>query len=805
MKRPLFAVTILLVAVTWMKLAAGGWDAPPGNSPDGSLSEEKRPLCISGQVCQKDSSAIWLDSITILDSEGMFPRGVDPHQEIPYSEKIMCELSEMPAGLPMGCRVVISGVFAPFSGAANPGEFDSFLYYRSMGVGGRLWEGKLLYADRNRWPLREAACQLRQFLKNRICTLLPEETAQVTCALLLGDKSELDRELKDLYKRNGILHILSISSLHITILGMSLYRLLRRLKLPIVPAALAGGAILLFYGCMAGFSISACRAIGMYLLRMLAEILGRTYDMLTALGILAAVMVLYNPFYLQNAGFLLSFSAVLGIGMVAPALAQEEGKVMPRYYGEPEWRLWLRKRAGALKVSLWTSASLTLMTLPVQLWFYYEVPACSLFVNLLVLPFMKPLLVCGFLCLLPGLGWIGAVNRGILLGYELVCAGFDRLPFRTWNPGRPQPWQVLSYYGILLGMLALSVRRREEKTGGCAAGREVREETAGGCAAGREVREETAGRCAAGRKGQADHRRVRNLRIARFLACCAMVFLIGVRFHGSDSVIFLSVGQGDCILVRTAAGETYLIDCGSSSRSGVGKYILLPCLKYYGIHRLDAILLTHPDNDHVNGILELLELAEEKRIAIGQLLLPAIEEGRREEEFGKILRAAVSSAARGQGTEVRWLGAGDGWECAGSRFLCLHPAKGYSGEDSNVYSLCIYGEMGKMSLLFTGDVEGAGEEALTEAMRERGIRGVTVLKCAHHGSRNSTSEAFLQQAAPAVTVISCGRGNRYGHPHGETLERLEEAGTGVFRTDACGAVTVTAGKSSVKVSGFTVR
>lgn len=773
MKRPLFAVALLLVAVAWMKLAAGGYEAPPGTSSGASRPEERQPLCISGQICQKETSAIWLDSITILNSEETFLRADSPNREIPHSEKIICELSEMPAELPMGCRVVISGVFVPFSGASNPGEFDSFLYYRSMGVGGRLREGKLLGMNRSQWPLREAAYRLRQFLKARIYTLLPEETAQVVCALLLGDKTELDRELKNLYKRNGILHILSISSLHITIIGMSLYRFLRRLKLPIVPAALAGGCILLFYGCMAGFSVSACRAIGMYLLRMLAEILGRTYDMLTALGILAAAMVLYNPFYLQNAGFLLSFSAVLGIGIIQPALTEEEGKVALRYFGEPGWRLWLRRRAVALKSSMWASLSITLMTLPVQLWFYYEVPTCSLFINLLVLPFMKPLLVCGFLCLLPGLGWVGMADRGILAGYELICACFDKFPFRTWNPGRPQLWQVIAYYGILLGILAFSARMKERTERSL-----VRKNQENVC------------RRNVGQKGQEDVRRKRVVKAAQFCACCVMIFLMGFRSPGGDRVIFLSVGQGDCTLVQTASGENYLIDCGSSSRSNVGEYVLLPCLKYYGIRCLDAVLLTHPDNDHMNGMLELLELAEENRITVRQLVMPAIEEERRNGEFGEILRAAASSAAPEKGLEVRWLGTGEGWEWDGGRFLCLHPAKGYSAENSNAYSMCIYGELGNMSLLLTGDVEGAGEEALTETLREHGIRGVTVLKCAHHGSRNSTSAAFLQQAAPAVAVVSCGRGNRYGHPHEETLQRTEEAGARIFRTDRCGAVTV---------------
>lgn len=785
MKRPLFAVTLLLVAVAWMKLAAGGYEIPPGTSSGASLPEERQPLCISGQICQKEASAIWLDSITILNSEEAFLRADGPNREIPYSEKIICELSEMSAELPMGRRVVISGIFAPFSKASNPGEFDSFLYYRSMGVGGKLREGKLLGMNRSKWPLREAAFHLRQFLKARIYTLMPEETAQVVCALLLGDKAELDRELKNLYKRNGILHILSISSLHITIIGMSLYHFLRRLKLPIVPAALAGGCILLFYGCMAGFSVSACRAIGMYLLRMLAEILGRTYDMLTALGILAAAMVLYNPFYLQNAGFLLSFSAVLGIGIIQPALAEEEGKVTPRYFGESGWRLWLRKRAGALKSSMSVSLSITLMTLPVQLWFYYEIPTCSLLINLLVLPFMKPLLICGFLCLLPGLGWVGMADRGILAGYELICACFDKFPFRTWNPGRPQLWQVIAYYGILLGILTFSARMKEQS-----------ERSPG------QKNQEDVCKRNMGRKDQEDVRRKRAVKAAQFLACCVMAILMGFRFHRGNRVVFLNVGQGDCTLVQTASGETWLIDCGSSSRSSVGEYVLLPCLKYYGIHCLDAVLLTHPDNDHVNGMLELLKLAEENRITVRQLVMPAIEEERRNGEFGEILRTAALSVAPEKGLEVRWLGVGEGWEWDGGRFLCLHPAKGYSAESSNAYSLCIYGELGNMSLLLTGDVEGAGEEALTEALREYGIQGVTVLKCAHHGSRYSTSAAFLQQAAPAVAVVSCGRGNRYGHPHEEMLQRTEEAGARIFRTDRCGAVTVRTDGKRVLVETF---
>ena len=200
------------------------------------------------------------------------------------------------------------------------------------------------------------------------------------CALLLGEKTGMDKELKNLYKRNGILHILSISSLHITILGMTLYQLLRRLGVPIIPAALAGGLVLLFYGCMTGFGVSVCRSLGMYLLRMLAEILGRTYDMLTALGILALAMVLYHPYYLQNSGFLLSFTAVAGIGLIYPLLEKRE-KIVPRYFGESGFRIRLRRALLGFRNSIAANLAISLMTLPIQLWFYYEVPTCSLIIT----------------------------------------------------------------------------------------------------------------------------------------------------------------------------------------------------------------------------------------------------------------------------------------------------------------------------------------------------------------------------------------------------------------------------------------
>lgn len=755
MKRPLFAAAVAVVAMVWAGLAAGWYDDPPpeqtvGEKVGQDVSERSSPWHVTGQVCRKEEDKIWLQSVIINESN-------------PYEEKLICELTDGDTDIPLGSTVAVSGIFAPFSGASNPGEFDAAVYYRSLGAGGRLRKAGIQERSDEYWRVREALYQTKLYLKERLYRVFPQREATIMCALLLGEKGDTDRDLKELFKRNGILHILSISSLHITIIGMSLYRLLRRAGLPIVPCALAGAAVLVLYGMMTGFSVSACRAIGMYLIRMFGEICGRTYDMLTALGILAAGMTLANPYYLQNAGFLLSFSAVLGIGAVYPALVPKEYPVRPRYYGEDPARLLLKKLLRKLKYAALANLSITLATLPVQLWFYYEVPVWGTALNLLVLPLMKPALITGFLSLMPGFGWLGAVDRLVLWWYEKVCAAFDRLPFGTWNPGRPEVWQIAAYYGVLACALILpGIVRRIAKPD------------------------------ATGQRSGAASMRVRAA--CRFTGALQGVILglavliPAIRPEAQNRVLFLDVGQGDCCLIQTKSGVNYLVDCGSSSRSRVGQYVLLPALKYYGIHRLDGIFLSHPDGDHVSGILELLELAEDNHLTVEQLILPAVEEDARAEEFGGILAAADSMHQSRGSVRVGWLGAGDSWDCGGIRFLCLNPPKGCSAAEGNAYSECIYVDFGSFSLLLTGDAEGEGEKALAAELQRREISGVTVLKAAHHGSRNSTSPEFLKQLHSQAVVISCGQNNRYGHPHEELLERLEKAGSHVFRTDEGGAV-----------------
>ncbi len=782
-KRPLLAVCAFLVAVAWLRLMSGGYDSPP----DGTLSlrqlEQGAALCVVGQVCKKEEQKIWLQSVSVEAISNKDQIGQNQTKQ----EKIICEFTAEDAAdeISLGVWVMVSGEFMAFSEPSNPGEFDAFSYYRSLGVGGQLKKVVLLGKNGDRWTIREAMYRLRQRLHERLYSVFPEREASVMAALLLGEKSDTDKELKNLYKRCGILHILSISSLHITIIGMSLYKTLRRTGLSVAPCAVAGAVLLLLYGFLTGFSVSACRAIGMYLIRMLGEICGRTYDMLTAVGILAAAMVLYRPFYLENTGFLLSFSAVLGIGALYPAMAGKRIHVQPRYYGEARLRLWLRKTLEALRMNALSSLAATLATLPVQLWFFYEAPVLAVVINLLVLPFMKPMLIAGLFSLIPGFGTAGILDRGILLWYETLCGLFDGLPFGSWNPGRPQPWQMLIYY-MALGGIVLLGRGRKRSEGKSNEGKSVGGRVSGGKVSGR----------------------IRRVSVGVWQAILTVAAVAIFFIHPADrnQIIFLDVGQGDCCLIRTETGHNYLFDCGSSSRRKVGEYVLLPTLKFYGITSLDGVFVSHPDVDHMNGIQELLELAADNHLTIKSLVLPAVEQSARQVQFGELLEA-VDEKSGGQKTtqttRVVWVSAGDAWESGSVRFLCLHPERESGTMNENAYSECFYVDFGDFTLLLTGDVEGSGEEALLAELQRRGIGQLDLLKTAHHGSRNSTTEEFLQQLHPGTAIISCGSNNRYGHPHAELLNRLESAGVQWICTKDYGAITVEMDKGGgVKMRGY---
>lgn len=786
MRRPLLFMSFCLVAL--IALINYRWPAESiTGPPDGTQ------VIVTGQICDRDNNSFDIKILEVLNDAAFGQQNNSNFSKrnkliISY-EGAMADDSALATDMSFGGRqevfigavVTVQGSFYNFTPATNPGEFDYAKYYHSIGYLGRVKDAEVL-ALSGKVGVCERLFKLRMFWKERLYHVFPEREASVMAAILLGEKSDVDEEIRALYERNGIVHILSISGLHITIIGMGLYKFMRKLGMPVWMAALGGAAVLVLYGMMTGFGVSVCRAVGMYLLRMLGLLWGRTYDMLTALGFVGMLMAIVHPAWLGHMGYLLSFGSVLGLGLLLPALSgagiAESKATEPKLYVEGRIRRGLEKVwkfvAGLLREGLLAGVSITITTLPIQLWFNYEISVYSVFLNALILPLMSAVMVTGLVAMLvPGLGLVGTVDVIILTGYEGLCHIFESLPVAMWNPGRPAVWQVAVYY-FLWSVVVWGVPWMR---GFC-------ERNVGGRQKCGLVR--AWGVLRSCRLAQTS----KWLRVQIGFLAVAVGVLAMPRFSG-DRVTFLDVGQGDCICVQLSGGEVYLFDCGSSSRRGIGENVLIPFLKYYGISEIEAVFASHGDADHTNGLEELLLLAKESHIEVGQLVLPYMETEQLNKEFEDLLIAAYEADV-----PIYRIATGGRWSCKEDMFMCLHPEED-DCLDGNAGSECFYVELQedgqRLTLLLTGDVEGEGEDHLTFRLREQGIYDVDVLKVAHHGSRNSTSDALLAQINPQVAVISCGRKNSYGHPHKETLERLESVGATIVNTSKYGAITVELG------------
>ena len=691
-------------------------------------------------------------------------------------------------GLPsIGSRVRISGSFSLYTEATNIGQFDARNYYAARKIYGQVKKATLVYSTPPNIIGRGKEClwQLRRHLAESFLEVYGEENGALLAAMLLGERTFLSEETQSLYKAAGALHVIAVSGLHISLLGLGLYRLLRRIFASQAPAAVISVLCMAAYVFLVGNPPSAVRAFIMFAMGLLAGYWKRTLDTPTALSLSAAIILMGNPFYIGQSSFLLSFLAILAISVFQPALKECLALINPYHF--PFSRLLDSRRAWGLRHldpqkvpgvchvllkkagnGLLSSFSVWIVTLPVQLFFFSEISLFGIFFNLLIIPLMGVILLLGIAGLfLKEISHLFAFLTGSAftdleitvisicryaegIFFAIIKAGgslADRLSFAMWMPGKPVYGKMLLAFCLLLlfcllGNLSENGRTFPEKFW--------------------------------------------KYRLGILLG--VILLLAGYPAHNLQ-ITFLDVGQGDGICMELPDGRVYLMDGGSSDVSKVGNYRLVPFLKAKGIRKIDAVFLSHGDTDHINGIAELLE---EKQISVDCVCLPA---GAEQEEF-----AEIKDLARARNISVRTIQAGDFWENNGTKFWCLNPAD--VTESGNAASVVLYMEYQNFSMLLTGDLEGEGEKSVAALLRSNAITGISVLKVAHHGSKNSTKEEFLLQCSPAVAVISCGERNTYGHPHKETLERLNDMGTAVYRTDCSGAIQITVTGSRMKVTEY---
>ena len=359
--------------------------------------------------------------------------------------------------IPNNSKINIKGSVSHFSVARNDGGFDMQNYYNSLGY---YFEVRDVSVDGYVVSTHGFSDDLF-WLSDRILavynTVMPGEEAGFLASITIGNKSELNGELRDLFQKVGVAHVLAVSGLHVSVVCMALYRLLRKRGLSFIVGGVTSGFVAVFYGLLTGGSVSSVRAIGMFLIYLLADILGESYDSLTALSVMALFLLLDNPLIIKNAGFIFSFSAILCILLLVIPVSNFYADICRQRN-----RLRIYDITMAVRVRDWFVSSLVFSVgifvsmLPIVTSIYYETPIYSALINLVLLPLMPLLLGFGLLG-----GFVGLYSLGlakillypchlIIYVFELVADWASRLPYARCVVGRHWGGWLVLYYVVLV-------------------------------------------------------------------------------------------------------------------------------------------------------------------------------------------------------------------------------------------------------------------------------------------------------------------------------------------------------------------
>ena len=640
-----------------------------------------------------------------------------------------------------GMHVRLEGMLVLPELPRNPGQFNRRIYESGKKIDFYLENPTVLEVKEQRSGVREVVEIWKTEMMNRCEKIYQDEEAGILEAMLFGEKSELSGDIKELYQAAGISHVLVISGLHISLLALAVAGILRRLGFPMPVWVMLSVGVLAGYGILIGQPTTAVRALLMFFVLQGARLLGRSYDLLSALAFAGILMLLDNPDLILDGGCRLSFCAVIGVGWYV----SEKNKIF-RSIGEKEKRKNRGKggkgsSAGAMLENIRAGWYLWLFTLPVMLDTFYQVSVVGLLWNLVAIPLLPVIIASGGLGVVLA-GWniflgslAGSPAYGMLQLYQEIGNISEKLPVGMWTPGQPSKPVIAGYYLVifLLVLVEKQLIKREKRW-----------------------------------------------KIFPGMELCSMLLLLLLMAHPwqqREKITFLDVGQGDASMLQSG-GQTLLLDGGSTSQKNVGTYVILPYIKQQGISCLEAVVLTHTDQDHINGVTEVLEEGKKGWLTVKNLMYPYWMEGT---EQGKQLKKLAEEA----GASCRKIRAGDRLTIGKAEAVVLYPKEQEKIAEPNAGSLVLFWKWEGVRAMFTGDLPEEKERELLQ-----NLPACEILQVGHHGSATSTCREFLEQVQPSLAVISCAMKNRYGHPSPDTVERLKKTGCEIRYTMRSGAITI---------------
>ncbi len=610
-------------------------------------------------------------------------------------------------------------------------------------AGAPAFAGTLLLAqaqvDESVTGLRLAGARerLRGRIESRMRDLLPG-TWPLASALILARKEALDPAVREAFAVAGIAHLLAISGFHVGVVALLVSVVIRGAGAgPRRTPAYAASVTWLYIG-LIGFPAAATRAALILTFLAAARLRARPAGALGAIASAGIILFLLDPSALGRPGFQLSFAGALGLVTLRPPVR----KCLDAHA--------LSGMPTVLKDAVAAGVGATLATMPFVAFHFGRVSLVGVPATLVATPLVSAA-IPGLLSAI-GMSWISPPFAQFLAGgTDVLLRSLESVARLFASPSWASLWVAdAALIGSLVGGLGGLIGMRF--------------------------------------LGEAIRGRARWMTIAVWAATGAGVAPFAERWAGVGTVeiVFLDVGQGDALAIRSPGGRWVLVDTGPRGRTyDAGVRVVLPYLRRRGVTRLEALVLTHPDLDHIGGAEAVVEALD-----VGYVLDPAQATGK--DAYVEVLEAAGREA-------VPWLEARRDISIRldGVEISVLYPngptPASYSGTDSNAQSVVLLVRYGEFEALLTGDAPVEVEEAILVDLPS----DLEVLKVGHHGSSTSTSPLLLAQTSPELAVIPVGARNRYGHPHIDVVNRIIESGARILRTDLSGDISIRARRSGL--------
>lgn len=690
---------------------------------------------------------------------------------IPTSDRLRVTVYHDDIALHPGDKIRFPGKLHPFENFRNPGAYNHELAMKVKGLacGATVSNGRfIVFMGRGNLSLMESTLErIRRPIRLFIAQKLSSEKAALFQALILGERQRLSQKTRESFAISGTAHILAVSGLHIGLLAWIVFSATIRLmslsyrwalKFDIrKAAALVTVFPVMAYTLLTGFHLPSQRAMIMVLTYLFSIVLGREKEVWSTLAIAALLVLALEPYSLFSIPFQFSFGAVIGILWLVPALYK---KIPLPYHPGAKNQPWFgRILSKVIALSLVTLAT-TLFLWPLTAFYFNRISLVALPANLMAVPMLG-------LWIIP-LGLLTAASLFVsssLASFFMALGAFgmdcmlaslhvwSRVAYASLWVIRPNLLELFFIYSTL-GFAAFCFRYRWAKWG---------------------------------------------FLISSLLFAMDVGYWVArTQFNPQLRITYIDVGQGNATLLEFPGRKRMLIDGGGFSRSDfdVGRMVIAPFLSYQKIRRIDYLVLTHPQADHMNGLLfiaqffcpeefwhngdhaetesylELMHILDEKNVTIHT---PATL-GSKRAMHGTLVETLHPTSLPKEGPFH--------WDHMGTNDRSLVLKITYRGK----------------SCLFPGDLQHSGEAALV-ALKGPLLKS-DILLAPHHGSKTSCSKAFLEAVAPHIAVISCGKGRHRLFPHPETLHRLSETGVTIFRTDKAGALQFTLDSSHLSARAF---